>query len=316
VANDSRFRSGLLFGMVAYTWWGLVPLYFRQIRGVHALEILSHRIVWSVLLLTLLIVIFGGLDDIRRVLKNRKLVLTLLASAMLLSVNWLLYIVATVSDRVTDASLGYYMMPLVNAFLATVFLGEKLRPAHYPALAIIAIGVSIPLVLLGSGWLSLVLPVSFGLYGVVRKTVAVESFTGLAIETILLLPFCLGYLVWQALSSGLSFASGNPTLDGLLIFSGVITVVPLLTFTLCIRRLPLLVVNFIQFLSPTMQMCVAIFWNLEEPPWPMWVAMGCVWVAVAIFVGDAIYQNIKRRAPKPSSGELASVGHPAHHPPE
>ncbi|MGL6075305.1 MAG: EamA family transporter RarD [Fimbriiglobus sp.] len=295
--DSSRFRSGLLYGMVAYTWWGLVPLYFRQIKDVWAFEILSHRIVWSIVLMTGILLSFGGTADIRRVLRNRKLTLTLFLSAILLSINWLLYILATVTDRVTDASLGYYMMPLVNAFLATVFLGEKLRPAHYPALGLIAVGVSVPMVVLGSGWLSLALPVSFGFYGLVRKTVAVESFTGLAIETLWLLPFSIGFLAFRAMDQGLSFASGNTNLDGLLIFSGVITVVPLLTFTLSIRRLPLLAVTFIQFLSPTMQFLVALFWNGESPKWPMWFAMGCVWVAVAIFIVDAIIKARQAKAP-------------------
>jgi chloramphenicol-sensitive protein RarD len=283
--------------MVAYTWWGLVPLYFRQIREVWAFEILSHRIVWSIVLMSGLLLCFGGMADIRRVFKSRKLMLTLFLSAILLSINWLLYILATVTDRVTDASLGYYMMPLVNAFLATVFLGEKLRPAHYPALGLIAVGVSVPMVMLGSGWLSVALPVSFGFYGLVRKTVAVESFTGLAIETLWLLPFCIGFLTYRAMDQGLSFAAGNSNLDWLLIFSGVITVVPLLTFTLSIRRLPLLAVTFIQFLSPTMQFLVALYWNLETPAWPMWFAMSCVWVAVSIFVVDAI---VKARQAKPA----------------
>jgi chloramphenicol-sensitive protein RarD len=293
--ESSRFRSGFLFGMVAYVWWGLVPLYFRQIRDVWHFEILAHRVIWSIVLMAGILAVFGGMTDIRRVFGQPRLLLTLGLSATLLSTNWLLYILATVTNRVTDASLGYYMMPLVNAFLATVFLGEKLRQAHYPALALIGIGVSVPMVVLGSGWLSLALPVSFGIYGVVRKTVAVESFTGLVIETLWLLPFSIGCLVYRHLDQGLSFAAGNSTLDGLLIFSGVITVIPLLTFTLSIRRLPLLTVMFIQFLSPTMQFLVALFWNQENPKWPMWFAMACVWVAVAIFIIDAI---VKSRQPK------------------
>ena len=284
--SSASVRRGFLLGVLAYAWWGLIPLYFRQIRDVNAVEILAQRVVWSVVLLALMVAVLGGGRDIVRVLRDRKLVLTLTLSAALIAVNWLLYIHATVTDRVTEAGLGYYVMPLVNAFLATIFLGEKLRPAHYPALALVAVGVAVPLVVLGSGWLAVVLPVSFGFYSLVRKKVAVESFTGLAVETLLLLPFCLAYLAYCGTTGHLSFGA-DPTVTALLAGGGVITVVPLLAFTMSLRRLPLLAVTCIEVISPTMQFAVAIFWNGEQPPWPMWVALGCVWVAVAIFIADA-----------------------------
>lgn len=284
--TSASVRGGFLFGIVAYVWWGLIPLYFRQIRDVSALEILAQRVVWSVALLTLLVAIFGGAADIRRVLRDRKLVRTLTLSALLIGVNWLLYIYATVSGRVLEAGLGYYVLPLVNAALATLLLGEKLRPAHYPALALVAVGVSVPLIALGSGWLSIALPVTFGLYGVVRKRVAVESFTGLCVETLLLAPPAFAYLAYLSTYGGLDFGT-DPTVTALLAGGGVITVVPLLAFTISIRRLPLLAITCVQVISPTTQFLVAVLWSGEVPGWPMWVALGCVWVAVAIFIADA-----------------------------
>src|SRR6185312_11962030 len=144
--------------------------------GVPAWEILAHRIAWSLPLLLVLTVAVGGLRDVLRVLRNRKLVLTLLASSLFLAANWLLYIYATVTGRVTEASLGYYMMPLVNAALATTFLGERLRPLHYPALALVAVGVATPFVAAGSfTWIAMLVPVSFGIYGLIRKMAPVES---------------------------------------------------------------------------------------------------------------------------------------------
>jgi len=292
--DDRRFREGFLFGLIAYVWWGLVPLYFRQVKHVEPLEILAHRIVWSVLILAVVTLIVGGAKEILRVLTTRKLMLTLGISAMLLSINWLLYIYATVNDRVTEAGLGYYMMPLVNAFLATVFLDEKLKPAHYPALALVAVGVAIPMVVLGSGWLSLALPITFGIYALLRKKVAVESLTGLCVESLLLLPLCLGYLIWEARRGTTAFGADDTT-SILLMCGGIITVVPLLAFGLSIRRLPLLTVMFIQFLSPTMQFLVALFWNGENPPWPMWAAIGCVWAAVGIFMVDAARDYLTKK---------------------
>jgi chloramphenicol-sensitive protein RarD len=285
------------FGLVAYVWWGLVPLYFREIKHVPATEILAHRICWSIVLMAGLTAVVGGWGDLVRVLRSRRLVLTLLLSATLLAVNWLLYIYATVTDRVSEASLGYYMMPLVNAFLATVFLGEKLRPAHYPALALIAVGVAVPFVVAGDfTWIAVAVPVTFGFYGLVRKQVAVDSLTGLSVETLLLLGPSAAFLVWQAARGGGHFSADART-DVLLGLGGVVTVVPLLMFTLSIRRMPLLANSFMQFLSPTMQFLVAVFLIGEPMSAERWAAIGFVWAAVLVFVADAAVQlRAKRRA--------------------
>jgi chloramphenicol-sensitive protein RarD len=194
----SSYRSGLLFGLIAYVWWGLVPLYFQTVRDVPAAEILAHRISWSIVLMLGLTAVLGTWADLFRVLRSPRLVLTLLLSAALLALNWLMYIYATLTGRVAEASLGYYMMPLVNAFLATVFLGEKLRPLHYPALGLVAVGVAVPFVAAGDfTWLAVALPVTFGFYGLVRKRVPVDSLTGLTVESLLMLAPSVGFLVWR-----------------------------------------------------------------------------------------------------------------------
>jgi chloramphenicol-sensitive protein RarD len=290
--SRARFRSGLIFGLIAYIWWGLVPLYFATLKdhGVPAWEILAHRITWSLPIMLVLTAIIGGWDDLFRVLRNRRLVLTLLLSSTLLAVNWLLYIYATVTNRVTEASLGYYMMPLANAALATIFLKEKLRPAHFPALALVAIGVAIPFVAAGTfTWIAIALPITFGFYGLVRKMAPVESTTGLTVETLLLLPPSLGFLcvLW---ATGQNHMGANWSLNWLIAFSGIVTVVPLLTFTLSLRRLPLLAISFIQFLSPTVQMILAVTWLGEELTTAMVASFACIWAAVAIFIGDAAWQ--------------------------
>jgi len=291
-AAATRYRSGLIFGLVAYGWWGLVPLYFVHLKDadLKAGEILAHRIVWSLPVMLVLVAAVGGWRDLFRVLGSRKLVLTLLASSSLLAVNWLLYIYATVSGRVAEASLGYFMMPLVNAALATAFLGEKLRPAHYPALFLVALGVLIPSVWGGYlPWLAVSVTASFGVYGLVRKKAPVESTTGLSVETILLLPPSLGFLLYLSATGGNHFGS-NGALDGLIAFSGVVTVVPLLAFTLSLRRLPLLAISFMQFLSPTIQVLLAVALLGETLTPDRVAAFVCVWAAVLIFVWDAIAQ--------------------------
>jgi chloramphenicol-sensitive protein RarD len=280
----AQFRSGLIYGLVAYLWWGAVPLYFAALKahGVPAIEILAHRITWSL-----------------RVLRNRKLVLTLLLSSILLATNWLLYIYATVTSRVTEASLGYFMMPLMNAALGTFFLGEKLRPAHFPALALVAIGVAVPAIAGGFfPWLAISLTISFGSYGLVRKQAPVESLSGLTVESLLLLPPSLTFLIYLS-ATGANHMGSDWGLNGLIVFSGVVTVVPLLAFTLSIRRLPLLAISFIQFLSPTVQMILAVtLLDERDRLTPATIAaFVCVWVAVAIFIADAVWQaRAKRKA--------------------
>ena len=308
-ANGARFRAGLIFGLVAYVWWGLVPLYFAALKNadVPAWEILAHRITWSLPIMLALTAAVGGWADLFRVLASRRLVLSLLASALFLAVNWLLYIYATVTGRVTEASLGYYMMPLVNAALATWFLGEKLRPAHFPALALVAVGVMVPVLAAGTfTWIAVALPITFGIYGLLRKRVPVESLTGLTVETLLMLPPSLGFLLYLA-AVGENHLGGDWGLNGLIAFSGVVTVVPLLTFTLSIRRLPLLAVSFIQFLSPTVQVILAVTLLGEQLTDATVAAFVCVWAAVLIFVGDAVYQAhaVRKRHAKPRAASPA-----------
>ncbi|MGL4419726.1 MAG: EamA family transporter RarD, partial [Gemmataceae bacterium] len=243
--------------------------------------------------------------ELRRVLGNRRLVFTLLLSSVLLAGNWLLYIYATVSGQVTEASLGYFMMPLVNAFLGGVFLGERLRPAHYPALGLVALSVCIPFTVMGVvPWLAVVLPITFGYYGLVRKKAPVSSFTGLTVETILLFFPSAIYLI--ACRSDGHFGNTLPT-TLLLMCGGIMTVVPLLTYTAALKRLPLIALSFIQFLSPTLQLLLAVF-VLEEPVnWSKWAAMACVWMAVIIFICDAVSQARKPQATEPASIPLPAA---------
>ena len=298
----AQFRSGLAYGLVAYIWWGLVPLYFAALAAfdVPAWEILAHRIAWSLPIMVALTILAAGWRDVFRVLRSRKLVAVLLMSSLFLAVNWLLYIYATVNKRVTEASLGYYMLPLVNAAFATLFLKEKLRPSHYPALALVVVGVAIPCVAVGYlPWLAVAIPVTFGLYGLVRKQAPVESMTGLTVETLLMLPPSLTYLIYLSARGQNHMTPDDWGLNALIAFSGVITVVPLLTFTLSLRRLPLLAISFMQFLSPTVQMLLAVIWLGERDKMtPETIAaFACIWAAVAIFILDSLWQvRQKRRA--------------------
>lgn len=311
--SESQFRSGLLFGVIAYACWGAVPLYFAQVSHVPALEILSHRIVWSMpLMLGVVALTPNGFTALWRVLRTPKLLLWLFLSAVLLSGNWLLYIYATVTKQVAEASLGYYMMPLANAFLATIFLRERLRLMHYPALAMIAVGVAIPLVVNQTfTWLALALPFTFGLYGLVRKKMPVDSGTGLAVETLLLSVPCGAYILTHGVIGDGLFLTNMPT-TGWLLLGGVVTVVPLLTYTLSVRKIPLLTQSFIQFISPTVQLLLAVMVLNEQMTWDRWAAMGCVWAAVVVFIADAVLSARKHRRvvskPTLTPASLSSLG--------
>ena len=303
--SAAQFRSGLAYGLVAYLWWGLVPLYFAALAAfdVPAWEILAHRITWSLPIMVLLTILAAGWRDVARVLASRKLVLVLLLSSALLAVNWLLYIYATVNQRVTEASLGYYMMPLVNVFFATIFLKEKLRAAHYPALMLVAVGVAIPCIAVGYlPWIAVALPVTFGFYGLVRKKVPVDSMTGLTVETLLMLPPSLGFLIYLSMRGLNHMTPQDWGLNALIAFSGIVTIVPLLTFTLSLRRLPLLAISFMQFISPTVQMLLAVFWLGERDKLtPETIAaFACIWAAVAIFILDALWQARRKSRPPTS----------------
>jgi chloramphenicol-sensitive protein RarD len=310
-SGSSSIRGGILFGLIAYGCWGLVPLYFHEFKAdsVPALQILAHRIVWSMLLLGVLTVALGYWRDIVRVLSTPRLVATLGLSAFLLAINWLLYIYATVTGRVAEASLGYYMMPLVNAFLATTVLGERLRRAHYPALGLVACGVAVPFAWNGDfTWIAVALPVSFACYGLVRKLAPVDSFTGLTVETLLMVIPSAGFLLNEA-AAGRGVFGPNARLNGLLMASAIVTIVPLLTFTLSIRRMPLIANSFIQFVSPTIQLLIAVVWIGEALTPERWAAMAFVWVAVCIFLADAVAQMRTKRThiPIPESEPAVEI---------
>ncbi|MFO0804370.1 MAG: EamA family transporter RarD [Gemmataceae bacterium] len=306
MAEAARTRAGVVFGLVAYLWWGGVPLYFVQLKHLPAGEILAQRISWSLPILLVLVVCSGGWNDLFRTLAKPRLVLVMLASSVFLAANWLLYIHATVTGRVTEASLGYYMMPLVNAALATTFLGERLRPWQYPALALVGIGVAIPVLAGGTfTWIAVSVPISFGLYSLIRKLAPVDSITGLTIESLLMLTPSVGYLLWLN-AQGTGHFGSEAKLDALLAVSGIITIVPLIAFNLALKRLPLLAVSFMQFISPTVQMILAVT-VLGEPPIPpdRLAAFGCIWLAVAIFITDAVRQRREATRNEPLQTEPA-----------
>lgn len=282
----SSARAGIGYALGAYALWGLSPFYFKLLNRVPAHLILAHRIAWSALFLAALITLLGQWPQVRAAWRTPRLLGALVASTALVSINWLTFIYSIETGRLADSSLGYFINPLVTVLLGLVFLGERLRPAQWGALLVAAAGVAwLTWARAGLPWIALVLPLSFGGYGLIRKQTPVQPIPGLFIETLLIGPLALACLAWMhAQRPGAPF--NEPATIALLSLSGVITAVPLLLFVAGAQRLPLVVLGFFQFLTPTLQLLIAVL-AFGEPFGPdRAVAFGLMSLAVAIFIAD------------------------------
>lgn len=284
--HPAAARTGIAFGLTAYGLWGLMPLYFRLLPGVPATQMVAHRICWSLLFVGGLLSISRAWPTVATAVRNKRTALALLASAALISVNWVVYTWAVVNGHVLAASLGYYLNPLVNVALGTLVLRERLSRAGGGAVLLAALGVSALLFsALDTLWITLTLALSFSTYGLIRKVVSVSALPGLAIETALMLPVALGWL----LTLGPAGAWGRDgATDALLVASGVVTAVPLLLFTGAARRLRYSTMGLLQFIAPTLQFLLAVFLFGELVTTGHVIAFGCIWAAVAIYLWDLL----------------------------
>ncbi len=286
--QHARTRTGLLLGLGAYLSWGVLPLYFKALAHVPPSEIVAHRIVWSLLFLAALITLGKRWAAFRRALSQPRLMLILCATALLIAVNWLVFIWAIAAGHVLEASLGYYLNPLVNILLGTLLLKERLTRTQVAAVLLAGIGVGVLALGSGSGlWISLSLAASFALYGFLRKVAPVEALEGLAMETLLLTPFALAWLVWVEVTGSLTFGAEGVT-DGLLMLAGAITAVPLLLFTGAARRLPYSTLGFLQYLAPSLQFLLAVAVFGEPFTQAHMICFGAIWTALAIFAGEGL----------------------------
>jgi chloramphenicol-sensitive protein RarD len=289
-------NRGIVYAALAYVAWGLFPLYFRLLAGVGAFEIVLHRVVWSlVFLLALLLWLrrWGWLAPLRR----RPAVLGASAvSALLLSGNWLLYVWAVMNGRVVDASLGYFINPLVNVLLGFFVLRERLRTGQWAAIALAAGGV-LWLAVLGPQlpWVGLVIAVSFGLYGLMRKTAALGAIEGLTLETLLLAPMALALLGWWTWNGSAGLANHSGTRLAWLIGVGPLTAVPLLAFAAGARRIPLATLGLLQYVSPTLQLLLGV-WIFREPlAGNRLVGFVLIWIALALYSLESWRHALARR---------------------
>lgn len=277
-------RRGLAYGVAAYGLWGVLPVYFKAVDSVPAIDIVAHRIVWSLPFLALLLALGRAWSEIGAALRDRRTLALLALTAVLIGTNWLLYVHAVTSRNILAASLGYYLNPLANVLLGRFVLKERLGPLQWSAVAIAAAGVS-ALVADATGglWLSLLLCISFAAYGLLRKVASVDSVAGLAIETVMLAPLAIAWLGWS-LAAGLPAFGTGPSQGALLVLAGIVSTTPLLLFTAAARRLRYSSLGMLQFLAPTLQFLLAVLVYGEAFTTAHAIAFTAIWTALALYL--------------------------------
>jgi chloramphenicol-sensitive protein RarD len=288
-------NRGVLAAVGAYVLWGILPLYWKALRSVPAIQILSHRVIWSCLFLLGLLLLRGEWARFRTALRSWRTLAIYSLAAVLLGANWLTYIWGVNAGRVVETSLGYFINPLVNVFLGMVFLQEKLRPVQWAPWGLAAAGVIYLTWAYGAlPWIALVLALTFGLYGLLKKVAPLEALPGLALETAVLTLPCLGLLTWAEVNGQGALGHSGALVNLLLVLTGVVTATPLLLFGLAARRTPLSTLGIIQYLSPTCQFILGVFVFKEAFDASRLVGFSLIWVALIIFwVEGALAQHKK-----------------------
>ena len=292
--SDAEVRSGVILGLLAYTMWGIFPVYFKLIELVAPTEVLVHRVVWAVPFGALIIMGRRQWPEVRAAFVERSMLAWLALAALSISVNWLIYIWAVQNERIFEASLGYYINPLMYVAVGVVLLGERLRRPQVIAVILAFIGVAYLTISGGIfPWVALSLAALFTAYGVIRKQVAIGAMPGLFVETTLLFPFAIAWLVFLILGGQASFGAGDTGLSMLLVLGGPVTVMPLLLFAISAKRLSLTTIGFMQFLAPTLQFFTGLYYG-EQLTTAHLVCFGCIWMAVAFFSYDALTAGKKK----------------------
>lgn len=292
-------RVGILYALAAFSIWGLLPLYLKAVQRVAPLEVLAHRVFWAALFMIGVSAAKRSFRFLAAVRADRKIFLTFAASALVLSINWFVYIWSVNAGRVVDASLGYFINPLFSVLLGVVVLGERLRRAQWVSVALALTGVLWLTVLAGQlPWIGLTLAASFGTYGLLRKTAALGALEGLTLETLLLLPLSAAYLVWRGAHEQSGFLQASPGLRALLVLAGPLTAVPLLLFSAGARKIPLSLVGILQYVGPTLQLLLGVFLYREAFGPGKMAGYAFIWAALALYSAEGLL--VSRRNPAPA----------------
>ncbi len=288
-------QIGILYATLAYVAWGVFPLYFRQVAAVPALEVVAHRTLWSMVFVAVVLAARGRWAWLAQLRRQPRVVAAFLLSALLLSANWLIYVWAVHNRHVVESSLGYFILPLVNVAMGYVFLRERPRRAQWLALAVAAAGVAWLTLQTGRlPWIALALALSFGFYGLLRKTAVLGALEGLALETALLAPLALAWLAWSAWSGQAAWVAADAATLGWLTLAGPITAVPLLLFAAGARRIPLATMGVLQYISPSLQFALGV-WLFGETVQPARLAgFALIWLALVLYTAEGVLH--RRRA--------------------
>lgn len=291
-----RAKQGVIFALAAYTFWGVAPVYFKLVKQVPAFEILAHRIIWAFVLVLILIIAMRRMDRILPIVRSPKLILRLALATVLLGGNWFLFIWAINTDHLLDASLGYYINPLLNVAIGMAFFGEKMRRLQLVAIAMAVLGVAIQIITFGAvPWVALALASSFAIYGAIRKRLPVDSISGLWLETALLAPFMLGYLMFFANSSASDLTANSWHLNLLLVAAGLVTTVPLLCFTAAAQRIRYSTLGFFQYIAPSMMFLLAVLAYGEPLEESKLITFIIIWGALALYTVDSVLQRQRNK---------------------
>ncbi|MFT4173807.1 MAG: EamA family transporter RarD [Rhodocyclaceae bacterium] len=280
-------RRGVVSALIAFAIWGLSPLFFKAMVRFGALEVVAHRVLWSALLLAPWIGMRQGFGEVARVLREPRLLALLVLTTVLATSNWLVYVWAVMSGHAVDASLGYFINPLLNIAFGAIFLHERLRPAQKAAVGLACIGVILRIVAVGNlPWVALTLAVTFAFYGLLRKRAPIDATNGLFIETLVALPVAAAFLIWLASDGALVAAQVSPAWWPMLPLAGLITAIPLALFSEGARRLPLSVLGLLQYTSPTLVFLIAVLVFREPFGASQLVSFAFIWLGLAVFTWD------------------------------
>ncbi|MCB0062693.1 MAG: EamA family transporter RarD, partial [Caldilineaceae bacterium] len=290
-------NRGVLYVLGAYLAWGCLPIFWKAMGQAAPLEILAHRIVWSLVFLLLVLAALRQWRWLRRVITDRRILLTFGVTSLVLSINWLTYIWAVNTGHVVESSLGYFINPLVNVVLGVAVLHERMRWGQWAAVGLAALGVLYLTISLGAlPWIALTLAFSFGIYALVRKTASLNSLEGLTVETLFMIVPAAAYLFYLEWAGQGTFGHVSPTLTGLLMATGVVTAIPLLLFAAGARRIPLSLVGILQYTSPTIQFLLGVFLYREPFSATKLVGFVLIWLALALYSGEGIWHRRQVRA--------------------
>jgi chloramphenicol-sensitive protein RarD len=290
-------NKGILAGIGAYTLWGLFPIYWKLLEQDPAIEILAHRMVWSLVFVAIILTLQKDWHWLGDVVHSRRTVLIYTLAAILLSINWFTYIWAVNAGYVVEASLGYFINPLINFLLGVIFFGEKLRGGQVAAVILAGLGVVYLTVNYGSlPWISLLLALTFGLYGLIKKTAPLESMHGFSLETLVLFLPALGYLLYRNSAGVGAFMHQETITTLLLILSGPVTSIPLLLFGYSARRVPLSMLGFIQYIAPTLQFLLGVYIYQEPFPLSRLVGFSIIWLALLVYTLEGVIYSRKLKS--------------------